>query len=313
MAASMKMDELLVQWLTSDSMYENVLNLIEENKLAAQKQQQQQQQQAQKQQLHLQHILNDGEDPDGASNDKAASMNDDCNSNESPRCVIPKFYLVDPLRPRRRRRLLPMPQSDTWMPLPEGEQQPANTSAPSRCLADNSLLGRHNVLSLSGDDAPTDAPLPMVCVRDQVKSVFDEIGQWDANDKNYVKKFIPVAEFVRVTKDIFHFPSFFSLPLCQRILQLWRAHKRMPPFTLDEPSPDEPITYEMVAWYWSQEMEPYDPHERFFRLCKQPHADYIVRDDFLPFIKALLSDHPVSTVPCLVHLLGSLCTVYNCS
>ena len=40
-------------------------------------------------------------------------------------------------------------------------------------------------------------------------------------------------------------------------------------------------------------MEPYDPPERFFRLVKQPDQDCILRDDFLPYIKALLNDHPV--------------------
>ena len=41
-------------------------------------------------------------------------------------------------------------------------------------------------------------------------------------------------------------------------------------------------------------MEPYDAAERFFRLVKQPETDYVARDDFLPYIKELLSDHPVS-------------------
>jgi EF-hand domain len=320
MAASMKMDELLVQWLTSDNMYDDVLNLIEENKLAAQKLQQQQQQQQDQQQQ--QQVLHGGEKQ--ASND-----NEDAIINtSSPRCVIPKFYSVDPSRPRRRRRLLPMPQSDTWMPLPDGEQQePADpttattTSSTSRGFAADNSFHRHNVLGLSSDDAAladaTPSSKPTVCVRDQVRAVFDEIGQLmpqqgngdhakDSNNNDNNNRFIPVSEFVRITKDIFRFPSFFSVPVCQRILLLWRAKEKNSIMTSsssstttasfsveEEPSPEEPITYEMVAWYWLQEMEPYDPHERFFRLCKQPHAHFIVRDDFLPFIKALLSDHPV--------------------
>uniref|UniRef100_A0A7S1D7L1 EF-hand domain-containing protein n=1 Tax=Cyclophora tenuis TaxID=216820 RepID=A0A7S1D7L1_CYCTE len=39
-------------------------------------------------------------------------------------------------------------------------------------------------------------------------------------------------------------------------------------------------------------MEPYDPAARFFRLIKQTANDCIFRDDFLPYIKELLSDHP---------------------
>jgi serine/threonine-protein phosphatase 2A regulatory subunit B'' len=56
------------------------------------------------------------------------------------------------------------------------------------------------------------------------------------------------------------------------------------------------ITQEMMEWFWMQEMEPYDAPERFFRLLKQPEHDYIARDDFLPYIKELLNDHPVSNV-----------------
>lgn len=41
-----------------------------------------------------------------------------------------------------------------------------------------------------------------------------------------------------------------------------------------------------------QEMEPFDASDRFFRLAKQPDSDYISRDDFFPFIHALLQDHP---------------------
>ena len=47
MAAPIKMDELLVTWLGSDEVYENVLNLIE--KYDVQRQQQEQQQQTQQQ------------------------------------------------------------------------------------------------------------------------------------------------------------------------------------------------------------------------------------------------------------------------
>lgn len=51
------------------------------------------------------------------------------------------------------------------------------------------------------------------------------------------------------------------------------------------------ITMKILEWYWKQEMEPYNIQDRFFRLVART-KDYIVRDDFLPFIKALLQDHP---------------------
>ena len=55
---------------------------------------------------------------------------------------------------------------------------------------------------------------------------------------------------------------------------------------------EEVVTYGMFKWYWTTEMEEYDASERFFRLIKQPGAEYIVRDDFLPYIQELLKDHP---------------------
>ena len=60
----------------------------------------------------------------------------------------------------------------------------------------------------------------------------------------------------------------------------------------EDVTPMEVVTYEMLEWYWEREMEPYDNSDRFFRLVKQPENDYIGRNDFLPFINSLLTDHP---------------------
>jgi len=381
MSVAIKMDELLVNWLSDDSMYENVMNLIEENKLAAQKQQQQQQQQQQLlQEVSAQNEANvnvnqsnpttagasssrtKAKDSTGkiianaqqgnSHNNKSSKNNgdnDDSNSNASPRCVIPKFYLSDPSRPRRRRRLLPVPQSDTWEPLPENEQQQdkINTAAGAGAGDEVSSGEINNVSSVHNSSTPSallggvvvgsGAPL---CVRDQVLALFHEIGipsqpagegessnENDDNNHNHnnnraedpTRKYIAVHEFVRVTKEIFCFPTFFNVPLCRRLLYLWRLHQHHQQnmtdgkndrnddddddeaaaaaaallATEEEPHPEQPITYEMVEWFWLHEMEPFDQHERFFRLLKQPTADYLVRSDFLPFIKALLHDHPV--------------------
>jgi serine/threonine-protein phosphatase 2A regulatory subunit B'' len=56
------------------------------------------------------------------------------------------------------------------------------------------------------------------------------------------------------------------------------------------------ITYGIFHYFWKQEMAPYDKNERFFRLLKRPELDYITRDDFFPYIKELLNDHPVSLI-----------------
>jgi serine/threonine-protein phosphatase 2A regulatory subunit B'' len=95
--------------------------------------------------------------------------------------------------------------------------------------------------------------------------------------------------FVRITKEVCHFPSFFNGPLYQRIVDLW--NKERP----DESDQTDAVSFQSLEWFWKKEMEPFDPPERFFRLVKQPEQDCILRDDFLPYIKALLNDHPVCT------------------
>jgi serine/threonine-protein phosphatase 2A regulatory subunit B'' len=100
------------------------------------------------------------------------------------------------------------------------------------------------------------------------------------------RKYVQVEAFARITKDVCRFPSFFNVPLYQRILLLWNQDRGV------DAAPMDVVTYEMLEWYWEREMEPYDNSDRFFRLVKQPDSDYITRNDFLPFINSLLSEHP---------------------
>lgn len=44
--------------------------------------------------------------------------------------------------------------------------------------------------------------------------------------------------------------------------------------------------------FWRAEIEPYDSLQRFFRLVKQPNADGIVKEDFMPYLEELLTYHP---------------------
>jgi len=126
-------------------------------------------------------------------------------------------------------------------------------------------------------------------------------------------KYLSVDNFVRMTKEIFKFPSFFNRPLYHRIVQLWNQKNGIPTtLTGDKEEEDDDdqdednhnntnntneeesdvITMEMIQWFWKQEVEPFDAHDRFFRLLKQPENEYIGRDDFLPYIKELLNEHP---------------------
>jgi len=59
------------------------------------------------------------------------------------------------------------------------------------------------------------------------------------------------------------------------------------------PLPTPPVvTYGMFHRYWIKELAPHDRDARFFRLLKQPTKDHVTRDDFFPYIKELLDDHP---------------------
>ncbi|KAL3907305.1 MAG: hypothetical protein SGARI_003599 [Bacillariaceae sp.] len=141
-----------------------------------------------------------------------------------------------------------------------------------------------------------------LCVRDQVSRLLQELQIIPSDemggggiDENFAQQqqlsllsnvTLPLEVFVRITKEVCRFPSFFNGPLYQRIMELW--NKEHP----DETEHIDAVTLSSLEWFWKKEMEPFDPPERFFRLIKQPAHDCILRDDFLPYIKALLNDHP---------------------
>lgn len=212
MAAAIKMDELLVLWLGSDTVYENVQKLIESYRVST--------------------------DPSTS----VSKEEDDERTAESPRGVIPPFYPKDSQQ-KRRRWASTQPQ-ERW--LPDADKKP--TESPS-------------------EGAPS-------CARDQVSSIMVELGL-DA---------LKVENFSRITKEVFHLPSFFSGPLFRRITSLWNE---------ESGTEVDMLSLDMLSWFWINEMEPYDESTRFFRLVKQPGNDCIFRDDFLPYIKELLSEHPV--------------------
>ncbi|CAM9584183.1 unnamed protein product [Chrysoparadoxa australica] len=105
--------------------------------------------------------------------------------------------------------------------------------------------------------------------RDQIAAMFAQHGGS-----------LGVEDFVPVTKTLCAFPSFFNAVLFQRILNM-AGHPN-----------DVVLSEEDFCAFWAQEMEPYDTNDRFFRLVKQPEAEYIVQDDFQPFLSELLMYHP---------------------
>ena len=110
---------------------------------------------------------------------------------------------------------------------------------------------------------------------------------------------IPVGSFVHMTKRMCGIPSFFNLPLCRRINERFGDKS-------DKEKIDQPINADSdcrqthsihvklstFLKFWEAEIEPYDRMERFFRAIKQPDAECIYKDDFVPFIQELLHFHP---------------------
>lgn len=261
-AAAIKMDELLVSWLGSDTVFENVQKLMDSYRASSKP-----------------------EAPPPPLSPKAEK--------KSPG-VIPPFYPKSSDNTHtKRRRMMSMSSSsnaplDTWL-LTEEQQKQNNATT---------------------DEGET---TPLVSVKDQVEALFAELGEdppvlspssaGSEDDDAAVsaatpqRRFLTLEAFGRMAKQVCRFPSFFTGPLYQRILDLWNAR--------DESVANmDVITMDMFEWFWLQEMEPYDAPERFFRLLKQPENDYIARDDFLPYIKELLNDHPVCKYECLSTVIG---------
>lgn len=108
---------------------------------------------------------------------------------------------------------------------------------------------------------------------------------------------IPIEKFVHVTKRLCGIPSFFNLPLCKRINERFGdADAGIPPPRTIGRGGRHPsgVKIKLAAFkkFWLEEVEPYDRIERFFRIIKKHDADYIVRDDFAPFLQELLHFHP---------------------
>ena len=274
--STVKLNELLVSWLGSDDVYENVLKLVEkydeEGKMTTD-------------QAGTDNSPNKFVPPNYPVKSEAALA-----TGKQP---IPPFY---PLRTSngvtvQRRRKLPR-QFETWDPLPINHSS-EDEGRKNRTPDENSSIPSGMVDSADEKSSSLETA-NMVCVRDQILKLLQEVQilpQDDSGndalttDSNVT---LPLEVFVRITKEICHFPSFFNGPLYQRIMHLWN---------MDNPQHDalSAVTLPALEWYWKKEMEPFDPPERFFRLVKQPDEDCILRDDFLPYIKALLNDHPVGS------------------
>ena len=97
---------------------------------------------------------------------------------------------------------------------------------------------------------------------------------------------------MHATKRLMGLPSYFNVPIVERINFLYGDSKRKN--TSHALWPDRAAKVQLGAFkqYWEYEVAPYDRIERFFRAIAQPDKDYIVKDDFLPFLRELLHFHP---------------------
>jgi len=105
-------------------------------------------------------------------------------------------------------------------------------------------------------------------------------------------------QFLRITKDLISLPGLLNGPLMRRINQLYDP----PP---QQQSNNDHISgnnnnnnlrlvvkLDALKQYWINEIEPYDLHERFFRLCKKINSNVIMIDDLCLLVNELLLYHP---------------------
>ena len=374
MAASIKMDELLVQWLGSDTVYENVLNLVETLR--------------KEESIDDNNNINSGTSNNINSGSSPNNTNNNANGLESPpspprphgndnnnataeftiheKVPIPPFYRPPgkyhngvKMKSIRRNRSNSFDSDQSWdgiysvdsTTFSESNSEAEFATEPSSST-NNNPEDSNTPTTAAATSSKTKSDVP---IKEQVQQIFEEHGksfaqrqQQHSSMNNYNQqsqsKYLTIDNFVKITKDICNFPTFFNKPLYKRILYLWNTQdiksdsgklilwnefylsteeldigidhdeeesnsndkdennenndkekkKRKSNELLDQL--DKFITYDIFKWYWTYEMEDYDLSERFYRLLKKPHEDYISKDDFGPFIKELLNDHPVSTI-----------------
>jgi hypothetical protein len=312
MSAAIKMDELLVTWLSSDAVYENVLNMIETYRSTTQNN------------SSKAGISSPPSSPPRRGSGPLSGSDDDAISDASPRGVatIPPFYrpagaLSNGTKAKAIRKVA-FDSDQSWDGIHMSKELLASTDSRSNADVNTSVSNA--------------APLaPVKPIKVQVSDIFNDLGK---ATENGVSAFLTMDNFVKITKEICSFPTFFNGPLYKRILYLWNTHviksqaQRLiiwnefqkedikvgldPDVEAGEKDEllehlDTVITKEIFKWYWIEEMEDFDASERFFRLLKKPFENYIGKDDFLPYMKELLRDHPVS----LSHILLFLAIVLS--
>jgi len=297
---SIKMDELLVTWVSSDGVYESILNMVEEEKRKNRIASSLQQSTSMTEQQVSQHTaLSDSPpppppciDPVTGSPEKQGKSKGSANMlpPKSPRTNTPNndddnggaydisthgngkmgdcVITIPPLLPPSKRGNV--------------QANSANNTTPNGVDRSWAHIYRHSVTLhkvLTSIQPSSTAQIPGIEKRIDPAST----------------KLLSMSEFLEITKDVCRFPSFFNAPLYRRIVSSFGEGEVKPVSSDPKASKgkDKGISLAMIEKFWTLEMEPYDDQERFFRLVKKPGKDCISRDDFLPFIEELLATHPV--------------------
>lgn len=251
-AAAIKMDELLVNWLGSDEVYHNVLEWIE-------------------------HCKNKEQHSNVVSQIKSLSSSV-VKASPTNTSTVSTPTAATTMTPTNSASRQLTPQQHTTVSFHIPPFYPVGQQFKVRRL----LPPRPSDASWDGDGG----------VGQAAKQIFLETVVTDSTTSNNSNNSAAAAaaglsldSFVRITKEVCRFPSYFNGLLYQRILDICQAG------TMDDTA-TATVTFDMFHTFWMQEMEHFDTNDRFFRLIKQRDAEAIVRDDFLPILKALLTDHP---------------------
>ena len=249
MAADIKMDELLVRWLSSDGLYESIMNMIE-----------------------VQLLKNTTTSSSTKAKAAEELIIDEENTNGGIPPKSPKFVVVETNKEER----MNISNNTTLTPIqiPPLVHIPRSTSS---SIADSTTT---TTTTTTHDYWSTLQRHPTII------KLFPSHDPTQQQQQQELSK----KEFMDITKDICRFPSFFNSPLYKRIQQLMTNNNTTTTITTHDDTTMTStnntttggITLETFRNFYIQEMEPFDDQERFFRLVKKPHLDYITREDFLP-------------------------------
>jgi serine/threonine-protein phosphatase 2A regulatory subunit B'' len=293
---SIKMDELMVTWMSSDGVYESILSMIEDEKRKAHR---------------------------GASSFAAAGLSQQTGSfaDDAPPPPPPTTQTDSPSADRKRPPKSPRSNKaiidlsdNTIISSDENNGKGEAENEANETHDQNVAVFIPPLLPPSAHRGPRNNTNSNATADDQswehlysnnatLRKVFSSPSTTIPDDKDeelssHVK--LSMAEFMDITKDVCRFPSFFNAPLYRRLVSSCNEEE-------DVDATKSVITLNMLKQFWTDEIEPFDDQERFFRLVKKQDQASISRDDFLPFIEELLATHPVRMRPTLLftfHLIG---------